>query len=135
MRSLWAYIEGVDGLSLPFTATNSSDLAAGSDLALWPSSRRVYSSCTFWWFPILLRSCINVFMTHEEPLGICRRNGGPFPPLHSDQQLQFGGWVRFGTFPLFEALLLLSCVVWHPPILLRSCINAFMTHEDPLGIY
>ena len=34
MRSLWAYIEGMDGLSLPFTATNSSDLAAGSDLAL-----------------------------------------------------------------------------------------------------
>ena len=28
MRSLWAYIEGMDGLSLRFTATNSSDLAA-----------------------------------------------------------------------------------------------------------
>ena len=34
MRSLWAYIEGMVDLSLPFTATNSSDLAAGSDLAL-----------------------------------------------------------------------------------------------------
>src|SRR5210317_1081303 len=28
MRSLWSYIEGMDGLSLPFTTTNSSDLAA-----------------------------------------------------------------------------------------------------------
>src|SRR5210317_2189237 len=28
MGSLWAYIEGMDGLSLHFTATNSSDLAA-----------------------------------------------------------------------------------------------------------
>ena len=27
MRSLWAYIEGMVDLSLPFTATNSSDLA------------------------------------------------------------------------------------------------------------
>ena len=28
IRSLWTYIEGMDGLSLHFTATNSSDLAA-----------------------------------------------------------------------------------------------------------
>ena len=28
MGSLWAYIEGMDGLSLHFAATNSSDLAA-----------------------------------------------------------------------------------------------------------
>ena len=28
MKSLWAYIEGMVDLSLPFTATNSSDLAA-----------------------------------------------------------------------------------------------------------
>ena len=34
MGSLWAYIEGMVDLSLPFTATNSSDLAAGSDLLL-----------------------------------------------------------------------------------------------------
>src|SRR5210317_1264151 len=30
MRSLWAYIEGMDGLSLDFTDTNSSDLACWS---------------------------------------------------------------------------------------------------------
>jgi len=29
MRSLWAYIEGMVDLSLPFAATNSSDVAAG----------------------------------------------------------------------------------------------------------
>ena len=34
MKSLWAYIEGMVDLSLPFTATNSSDLAAGSDLVI-----------------------------------------------------------------------------------------------------
>ena len=34
MGSLWAYIEGMVDLYLPFTATNSSDLAAGPDLAL-----------------------------------------------------------------------------------------------------
>ena len=28
MGNLWAYIEGVTDLSLPFTATNSSNLAA-----------------------------------------------------------------------------------------------------------
>src|SRR6056300_1280518 len=33
MRCLWAYIERMVDLSLPFTAINSSDLAAGSDLA------------------------------------------------------------------------------------------------------
>ena len=70
MGSLWAYIEGMVDLSLPFTATNSSNLAPGPDLALWPSLKDVYSSSMFWCFPILLRSCINVFMTHEEHLGI-----------------------------------------------------------------
>src|SRR6056300_1675545 len=68
MGSLWTCIEGMVDLSLPFTATNSSDLAAGSGLALRPSSRRVYSSCPFWCSPILLRSCINVFLAHGEPL-------------------------------------------------------------------
>ena len=46
MGSLWAYIEGMDGLSLLFTATNSSDLAAraGFGLALLPSLKDVCSS-------------------------------------------------------------------------------------------
>ena len=71
MRSLWPYIEGMVGLSLPITATNSSDLAAGSDLALWPSSKRdLLLLYVLVRIPILLRSCIYVFMTHEEPLGI-----------------------------------------------------------------
>src|SRR5210317_508774 len=55
MRSLWAYIEGMDGLSLHFTATNSSNLAAGPGLALRPSSKDVCSSSMIWCFPILLR--------------------------------------------------------------------------------
>ena len=35
MRSLWAYIEGMDVLSLYFTATNSSDLAAWAQVWLF----------------------------------------------------------------------------------------------------
>src|SRR5210317_157222 len=35
MGSLWTYIEGMDGLSLHFTATNSSNLAAWARSQVW----------------------------------------------------------------------------------------------------
>src|SRR5210317_464089 len=55
MGSLGAYIEGMADLCLPFTAINSSNLAAWPDLALWPTSNDAHSSCMLWCFPILLR--------------------------------------------------------------------------------
>ena len=41
MGSLWACSEGMDGLSLHFTATNSSDLAAWAGFGTWTSSKDV----------------------------------------------------------------------------------------------
>src|SRR6056300_1226215 len=56
MGSLGAYIEGMDGLSLHFTAANSSDLAAcRPGLALRSSSKDICSSSMIWCSPILLR--------------------------------------------------------------------------------
>ena len=55
MRSLWAYIEGMDGLHLLFTGADGSNLTAWSGLALRPSFKDVCSSSMSWCFPILLR--------------------------------------------------------------------------------
>ena len=55
MRSLWAYIEGMDGPHVLFTGANVSVWLLEQGLALWPSSKDVYSSSMFWCFPILLR--------------------------------------------------------------------------------
>ena len=54
MRSLWAYIEGMDGLHLLFTGANVSVWLLEPGLALWPSSKDVCSSSMCWGFPILL---------------------------------------------------------------------------------
>ena len=106
----------------------------GSDLVLWPSWKRIYSSCNYRCFPILLRSCINVFMAHEEPLGIYWRNGGPFPPLHSDQQLRFGCLGQIWHFdplrsaftpPLhFDASQFFYAVAWLTNAFLKKKSNA-----------
>ena len=70
MRSLWAYIEGMVDLSLPLTATNSSDLAKKLDLEFWSSSKRVHSSCKvcFGASQFFYKCCNIVLVTHEEPL-------------------------------------------------------------------
>src|SRR5210317_2003446 len=56
MRSLWACIEGMDGLHVHFTGANVSDLAAWARFGTFDRlSKYVCSSSMVWCFPILLR--------------------------------------------------------------------------------
>src|SRR5210317_1173767 len=55
MGSLWTYLEGMDGISLHFMETNSSDLAAWAGFGTSTlSSKDVCSSSMIWCSPILL---------------------------------------------------------------------------------
>src|SRR6056300_115017 len=55
------YIEAMVDLSIPFTATNSSDLAAWARFGTSTLLERVYSSCMFWCIPIHLRMLQHCF--------------------------------------------------------------------------
>ena len=73
MGSLWAYIEGVDGLSLHFAATNSSDLAAWALGQVWHFNplRKMFAPPVCIGAPQFFYACCNiVFGSHGEPLGI-----------------------------------------------------------------
>ena len=88
----------------------------GPDLALRPSSKRVYSSCV-WVLPnssMLLQNCV---WDPWRAFGhiILKEWIWPFPSLHSDQQR-------------VEARLLSSCMCWCSPILLCFCRIVFGTH-------
>ena len=109
MRSLWAYIEGMDGLHLLFTGANSSDLAAWArfgTLVLFDGRLLLQSS----WMHLN-------FLQH-----VCTCYLGPMGSLWSyidgmdGLGLLFTGanssnlaaWARFGTLALFNGHLLLQ---------------------------
>src|SRR5210317_161739 len=113
MKSLWAYIEGMVDLSLPFTATDSSDLAVNRFgvlvlfeahllllyvLVLPNSSTHV---ATLFWCPMK-----SLWAYIEGMVDLCL----PFTAIDSSDLAV----TRFGILVLFEARLLLLHVLVLP---------------------
>src|SRR5210317_1078537 len=89
--------------------------AAGSDLALWPSSKCACSSCMSWCFPILLRMLQHCFHDPWKAIGHILKEWWTFPsPFTATDSSDGSGWVRFGTLALFEVCLLLLYVLVLP---------------------
>ena len=137
MRSLWAYIEGMDDLYLLFMGENSFNLAAWAPgLALWTSSRDVYTSCMFWCSPILLRMLQHCIWEPWGAFGHILKEWMAFISFSRGQMCRIclpGPGLALLTSPKDVCS---SSMFWCFPILLRICCNiAFGTHGEPLGIY
>src|SRR6056300_796977 len=109
MRSLWAYIEGMDGLSLRFTATNSSDLAAWARFGtLTLFERRLLLQYDL----VLPNSSTHVATLYLGPMGSLGAyiEGMDGLSLHftATNSSDLAAWARFGTSTLFERRLLLQ---------------------------
>src|SRR5210317_2028084 len=109
MRSLWAYVEGMDGLSLHFTATNSSDLAAWARFGTWTLfERRLLLQYEL----MLPNSSTYVATLYLGPMGSlwAYSEGMDGLSLHftATNSSDLAAWARFGTSALFERRLLLQ---------------------------
>src|SRR6056300_1754924 len=109
MRSLRAYIEGMDGLSLHFTATNSSNLAVWARF----STSTLFQRCLLLQYDLVLSNS----STHVATLylGPTRSlwayiEGMDGLSLHftATNSSDLAVWARFGTLALFERRLLLQ---------------------------
>src|SRR5210317_794275 len=122
MRSLWAYIEGMDGLRLLFMGTNSSNLAAWArfgPLDLFDGRLLLQN---FWMH-------LN-FLQH-----VCTCSLGPMRSLWAyiegldglhllfkgANSSNFASWARFGILALFEGCLLLQNFWMHLTFLQHVC--------------
>src|SRR6056300_1149684 len=145
MGSLWAYIEGMVCHSLPFLATNSSDLAAWARFSkrfgiLRPSSSDARSSCVFGCIPILLRMLQHCIWDPWGAFGHILKEwcAIPSPSWQPTALIWLPGPDFQKDLAYFDPLR----VTLAPPVCLGAsqffyaCCNiAFGTHGEPLGIY
>src|SRR5210317_1650913 len=109
MGSLWAYIEGMDGLSLHFAATNSSDLAAW---ARFDTSTLFERRLLLQYDLVLPNSSTHVATLYLGSMGSLWAYIGGMDglSLHFTATNSSGllAWARFGTSTLLERRLLLQ---------------------------
>ena len=121
MGSLWAYIEGMDGIPLHFTATNSSDLAAWARFGtLTLFERRLLLQYDL----VLPNSSTHVATLYLGPmrsLWACIEGMDvlPLTPVHSDQQLRFGRLGQVWHFDPLQNEVCSSSMTWCCSVLLR----------------
>ena len=103
MRSLWAYIEGVDGLHLLFKGANSSNLAAWvrfGVLALFDG--RLLLWCVW----VQLNSSLLVATLYLGPMrslwAYIEGVDVSHHPFMAAKGSNLAAWARFGTLALFE---------------------------------
>ena len=136
MGSLWAYIEGMDAPYILFTGANGSDLAAWAGFGTFVLLER----CLLLLYVLLPpNSSTQLYQCFHDPWGAFGHIlkewwTFPSPSQQPTAQIWRLGQIRLGTLTLIEACLLLLYVLCFP-ILLRSCMNVFMTHGEPLGIH
>ena len=138
MRSLWAYIEGMDGLCLLFTGTNSSDLAAWArfgTLALFEGRLLLQ----YVW--VQVNSSLPVATLHWGPMRSLWAYIEGMDGLHllfkGANGSNLAAWARFGTFwPSSMDVCSSSIVCLGASQFFYACCNiVFGTHGEPLGIY
>ena len=99
MRSLWAYIEGMDGLHLLVKGSNGSDLAAWArfgTLALFEGR------LLLWCVRVQLNSSLLVATLYLGPMRSLWTNNAEMDGLHllfkGANGSDLASWARFGTF-------------------------------------
>ena len=111
MGSLWTYIEGMDGLSLHFTAIISSDLAAW---ARFGTSSLFERHLLLQYDLVLPSSSTHVAILYLGPMRSLWTYSKGMDGLHLLFKRAHGSdlaaWARFGTLALFNGRLLLRCV-------------------------
>src|SRR6056300_1699256 len=130
MRSLWACSEGMDGLSLHFTATNSSDLAAW---ARFGTSAIIVRRLLLQYYLVLPSSSTHVATLYLGPMGslwACSE-GMDGLSLHftATKSSDLAAWARFGTSTLFERCLLLQYDIVYP----NSSTHVATLYLGPMG--
>ena len=109
MGSLWAYIEGMDGLHHLFTGANSSDLAAWARFGTWDLfDGRLLLQNSWMYLNSLQHVCacylgpMRSLWAHIEGMdGLCLLFTGA-------NSSNLAAWARFGTLDLFDGRLLLQ---------------------------
>src|SRR6056300_1345069 len=109
MRSLWACIEGMDGLHVLFTGANASDLAVWARFGTFDLFEiRLLLQCVL----VLLNSSTHVATLLLGPmrsLWACIEGMDGLHVLFTGANVSdLAAWARFGTFDLFEIRLLLQ---------------------------
>src|SRR5210317_74835 len=115
MRSLWAYIEGMDGLHIHFMVTNGSDLAAWARFG----TLALFERCLLLLNVLVLpNSSTHVATLYLGPMRSLWAYIEGMDGLHIHFMVTNGSdlaaWARFGTLALFERCLLLLNVLVLP---------------------
>ena len=138
MGSLWTYIEGMDGLSLHFAATNSSNVAAWAGFFCTSTlfERRLLLQYDLVHNPNSSTHVATLYLGAMRSLW-AYIEGMDGISLHfmETNSSDLAAWAGFGTSTLFERCLLLQYDVVLPQFFYTCCNIVLGSHGEPLDIY